>query len=256
MRRQNLFLPGRCCLDRPAARLRIAHLDAVDSTNAEARRRAIAGARGPLWISAARQTAGRGRRGRSWDTGAGNLAATLLLRPEAPPAAAAQLSFAAALAAADMAQRFAPQALVTVKWPNDVLGEGRKLAGILLESGDDNGFWLAIGIGVNLAHFPADTEFPATALAALGVTAPLPETALTVLAARFADWHDAWRENGFEALRDAWLARADRLGGRIRARLPREEQSGVFEGIDASGALLLGQGPGRVRAIAAAEVFW
>jgi BirA family biotin operon repressor/biotin-[acetyl-CoA-carboxylase] ligase len=143
-----------------------------------------------------------------------------------------------------------------VKWPNDVLGHERKLGGILLESGNDQGFWLAIGIGVNLAHFPPDTEFPATSLAALGVPPPQPDQALTILAARFAHWHDVWRTSGFEALRDAWLARADRLGGRIRARLPHEEQSGVFEGIDASGALLLGQGHGRVRAIAAAEIFW
>lgn len=232
------------------------HLDEVDSTNSEARHRAMADEPGPLWISAARQTAGRGRRGRRWDTAAGNLAATLLLRPEAPPAMAAQLSFAAALAVADTAQHFAPQAAVTVKWPNDVLGEGRKLAGILLESGNDCGFWLAIGIGMNLAHFPDGTEFPATSLAALGAAAPAPDAALGVLAGRFAHWHAIWREHGFAVLREAWLSRADHLGGPIRARLPQEEQSGVFEGIDASGALLLGQGPGRVRAISAAEVFW
>jgi BirA family biotin operon repressor/biotin-[acetyl-CoA-carboxylase] ligase len=234
----------------------LARFDELDSTNEEARRRAMAGEPGPLWISAARQTAGRGRRGRHWESGDGNLAATLLLRPEAPPALAAQLSFAAALAVADAAAHFAPRAAITVKWPNDVLGDGRKLAGILLESGNDHGFWLAIGIGMNLAHFPDGTEFPATSLAALGAEAPSPQDALAVLAGRFARWHEIWRESGFETLREAWLARADHLGGPIRARLPREEQSGVFEGIDASGALLLGQGPGRVRAIAAAEVFW
>jgi BirA family transcriptional regulator, biotin operon repressor / biotin---[acetyl-CoA-carboxylase] ligase len=231
-------------------------LEEIDSTNAEARRRAVAGESGPLWIAAARQTAGRGRRGRVWQTLAGNLSATLLLRPAAPPDAAAQLSFAAALAAADMAQHFAPGAAVTVKWPNDVLADGRKLAGILLESGNEDGFWLAIGIGVNLAHFPPDTEFPATSLATLGGSVPAPEQALIVLADRFAHWHAVWRTSGFEVLRDAWLARADRLGARIRARLPREEQCGVFEGIDASGALLLNQGHGRVRTIAAAEIFW
>jgi len=104
----------------------------LDSTNEEARRLAEAGETGPLWISAARQTAGRGRRGRAWDTPAGNLAATLLLWPQASQAVTGQLSFAAALAAAEMVQHFAPDAAVTVKWPNDVLAEGRKIAGILL----------------------------------------------------------------------------------------------------------------------------
>jgi len=227
-------------------------LDEVDSTNAEARRRAEAGEGGPLWITAARQIAGRGRRGRAWESGTGNLAATLLLRPEAPPAAAAQLSFAAALAVADTAAHFAPGAAISVKWPNDVLAGGRKLSGILLEAGDG---WLAIGIGINLAEHPAETEFPATSLAALGMTPPAPDAALTVLAAAFAHWLAVWRGQGFEPLRAAWLARAGGLGLPIRARLPHEERHGAFEGIDASGALLLREASG-VRAITAGEVFF
>jgi BirA family biotin operon repressor/biotin-[acetyl-CoA-carboxylase] ligase len=227
-------------------------LDEVDSTNAEARRRAEAGEGGPLWITAARQTAGRGRRGRVWDSGNGNLAATLLLRPQAPPAAAVQLSFAAALAVADTAAHFAPQAAITVKWPNDVLADGRKLSGILLEAGDG---WLAIGIGINLAEHPTETEFPATSLAALGMSPPSPESALTVLAARFGHWLAVWRGKGFEPLRAAWLARAGGLGLPIRARLPHEERHGAFEGIDATGALLLREASG-VRAITAGEVFF
>jgi BirA family biotin operon repressor/biotin-[acetyl-CoA-carboxylase] ligase len=230
--------------------------DEIDSTNEEARRLACKGEAGPLWIAAARQTAGRGRRGRRWETSSGNLAATLLLRPDTPPRDAAQLSFAAALAVADMAQHFAPDAAITLKWPNDVLAEGRKLGGILLESGNDHGFWLAIGVGVNLAHFPSGAEFPATSLAALGAAVPAPRDSLTVLTSHFAHWHAVWQAAGFAELRDAWLARADRLGEPIRARLPHEEQQGVFEGIDSSGALLLGQGDGRVRAIAAGDVFW
>lgn len=227
-------------------------LDEIDSTNSEARRRAEAGEAGPLWITAARQTAGRGRRGRIWQGADGNLAATLLLRPDASPAVAAQLSFAAALAVADLAAHFAPAAAVTVKWPNDVLVDGRKLSGILLEAGDA---WLAIGIGINLAEFPADTEFPATSLAALGVTPPTPDEALIVLAARFAHWLEVWRADGFAPLRAAWLARAGGLGAPIRARLPHEERHGAFEGIDATGALLLRE-PSGVRAITAGEVFF
>ncbi|HEY0265583.1 MAG TPA: biotin--[acetyl-CoA-carboxylase] ligase [Rhizomicrobium sp.] len=231
---------------------RLARHGELDSTNSEARRLAEAGEVGPVWITAERQTAGRGRRGRAWETGAGNLAATLLLRPDAPAAIIGQLSFAAALAVAEMAQHFAPDAAITVKWPNDVLAEGRKLAGILLEAGDG---WLAIGIGVNLAHFPEGTEFPAVSLAQLGVAPPSPAEALTVLAAHLAHWYDAWMQDGFDTVRAAWLERAQALGGPIRARLTHETRHGLFEGIDASGALLLNE-QGTVRAIAAGEVFF
>lgn len=223
--------------------------DLIDSTNSEARRLAEAGERGPLWITAVRQTAGRGRRGRAWEQGDGNLAATLLLQPAGD---FAQLSFAAALAVADMAQHFAPAAAITVKWPNDVLANGNKLAGILLESGPE---WLAIGIGVNLAGHPGGTEFPATSLAQLGIAVPSSDEALALLAARFAHWYDAWMKEGFNTLRMAWLARASGLGAPIRARLPHETRHGVFEGIDASGALLLNE-QGQVRAITAGEVFF
>jgi BirA family biotin operon repressor/biotin-[acetyl-CoA-carboxylase] ligase len=228
--------------------------EALDSTNSEARRLAQAGEPGPVWITAARQSAGRGRRGRMWEAGQGNLAATLLLRPQAPASVIGQLSFAAALATAEMAAHFAHYAVITVKWPNDVLADGRKLAGILLE-GNSNQGWLAIGIGVNLVSFPRGTEFPATSLAELGIAAPSSSEALTVLAARVAHWYDVWMSQGFESVRTAWLARAQQLGAPIRARLPNETREGVFEGIDAAGALLLNE-QGRVRAIAAGEVFF
>jgi BirA family biotin operon repressor/biotin-[acetyl-CoA-carboxylase] ligase len=224
----------------------------LDSTNSEARRLAEAGEPGPVWIIAEHQTAGRGRRGRVWDTASGNLAATLLLRPEAPAAVIGQLSFAAALAAAETASHFAAQAAITVKWPNDVLANGQKLAGILLESAPG---WLAIGIGINLSSYPSGTEFPATSLVQLGATPPTADAALTVLAARFAHWYALWMSEGFETLRAAWLARAGGLGLPIRARLPNETRTGVFEGIDGAGALLLNE-QGRVSAIAAGEVFF
>jgi BirA family biotin operon repressor/biotin-[acetyl-CoA-carboxylase] ligase len=228
----------------------------LDSTNSEARRLAEGGETGPLWITAERQTAGRGRRGRVWDSAPGNLAATLLLRPEAPAAIIGQLSFVAALAVAEMAAHFAPGAAITVKWPNDVLAEGRKLAGILLEAGHDSkGGWLAIGIGVNLASHPQGTEFPATSLAQLGIAPLAPDSALSVLAARFAHWYALWMSEGFETIRAAWLAWAGGLGLPIRARLPHETREGVFEGIDSAGALLLNE-QGQVRAIAAGEVFF
>ena len=137
--------------------------DEIDSTNAEARRRAEAGEIGPLWITAAVQTAGRGRRGRNWDTSRGNLAATLLLTTDCDPAKAAQLSFVAAFAIRRLAVRYVPESLVRFKWPNDVFVDGRKLSGILIESGraPSGALWMAIGMGVNLAHAPENVDRPA-----------------------------------------------------------------------------------------------
>jgi BirA family transcriptional regulator, biotin operon repressor / biotin---[acetyl-CoA-carboxylase] ligase len=233
--------------------------DVIDSTNEEARRLAAAGERGPIWLRADKQTAGRGRRGRVWESPPGNLAATLLISPDKPASECAQLSFVTAIAAADAASFFAPSADVKVKWPNDVLAGGKKLAGILLESASGTSAtptYLAIGIGMNLAHFPPDTEFPATSLAALGVAIPQPGAAVAQLAAQFAKWYDIWMTTGFSSIQDAWLARAAGLGTRIRARLTHEETSGVFEGIDHTGALILRESQDRTRTIAAGEVFF
>jgi len=233
--------------------------DVIDSTNEEAKRLASRGETGPIWISAARQTAGRGRRGRVWESPTGNLAATLLLRPGKPASDCAQLSFAAAVAACDALRDFAPAAELRVKWPNDVLAGGAKIAGILLESSGPAGeipAWLAIGIGINLAMHPDGTEFPATSLKAQGAAVPVPDDALLHLASHFARWFEVWRDDGFAAIRDAWLARAAGLGSRIRARLATGETSGVFEGIDESGALILREGAGQPRHIAAGEVFF
>lgn len=232
--------------------------DVIDSTNEEAKRLAAAGEPGPIWITAARQTAGRGRRGRVWESPTGNLAATLMLRPTRPAADCAQLSFAAAIAACDAIQGFVPAASVRVKWPNDVLADGRKICGILLESAGPAGeapAFLAIGIGINLAMHPEGTEFPATSLKALGAAVPAPDDALLPLAANFAHWFAVWQSGGFAAIRDAWLARAQGLGTRIRARLATGETAGVFEGIDGTGALILREAGG-VRHISAGEVFF
>ncbi len=225
----------------------------IDSTNEEARRLALGGERGPLWLSATRQTAGRGRQGRNWETPSGNLAATLLLQPSRPQSEWPQLSFVTAVAASDMAVSLAPHARIALKWPNDVLADHQKLAGILLENAHGA---LAIGIGVNLGHHPAGTEFPATSLAALGAEVPPAGEALTRLAAAFAKWYEVWSVQGFAGIRDAWLARAHGLGTRIRARLVKEERSGMFEGIDENGALLLNEGFGRVSVLPAADIFF
>lgn len=231
-------------------------LEEIDSTNAEARRRAEAGVTGPLWIAAKRQTAGRGRRGRSWETGEGNLAATLLLTTARPPADAAQVSFVAALAVAELADRYVAPGLVSLKWPNDPLIAGRKASGILVESGPSPaGLWVAVGIGVNLASAPAD--MPATSIAE-HMTAPPPQPldALNHLAGAFERWRSLWDSAGFSAIADAWTARAHGLGEACVARLGSETVEGVAEGLDPDGALRLRLGDGRIRRITAGDVFF
>jgi BirA family biotin operon repressor/biotin-[acetyl-CoA-carboxylase] ligase len=231
----------------------------VDSTNDEARRLAAIGERGPVWILSDEQTSGRGRRGRSWETPAGNFAATLLLRPTKTARECAQLSFVAALAVSDLVSACLPGAEIRVKWPNDVLAEGRKIAGILLESTAAPGErldWLAVGIGINLVRFPDHTEFPATSLNALGCHDLVPLDACTRLAGFWAQWYAEWEVNGFATIRDFWLSRAARLGAHIRARLAASEATGVFEGIDETGALILRESPTRTRRIAAGEIYF
>ena len=234
------------------------HYDVTDSTNNVARRLAAGGEQGPVWITASEQTAGRGRRGRAWASPAGNLLATLLIRPDRSLTECPQLSFVSALATADTVADLAPQADVRVKWPNDVLARGRKISGILLESASSGAepHFFAIGIGINLLHFPGDTEFPATSLAWLGEPVPAVDEALTQLAADFAKWYEIWRGRGFAPIREAWLARAAGLGGSIRVRLTNEETRGMFEGIDENGALILCEAQGGTRLIAAGDVFF
>jgi BirA family biotin operon repressor/biotin-[acetyl-CoA-carboxylase] ligase len=233
--------------------------DELDSTNAEARRRAEAGQGGPVWIAAARQTAGRGRRGRAWSSEAGNLAATLLTTTDLPPADAAQVSFVAALAAADLAETCLGAGAAQLKWPNDVLVFGKKAVGILVESSprDDGRLWLAVGIGVNLAHAPRDIDRPATAFAEhMAALPPAPLEALEILANRFEAWRALWATQGFSPIAKAWTARAHGLGARCEARLPNRTLCGLAEGLDGDGALRLRLDDGAVERITAGDVFF
>jgi BirA family biotin operon repressor/biotin-[acetyl-CoA-carboxylase] ligase len=233
-------------------------LDETDSTNAEARRRALAGERGPLWIAARRQTAGKGRRGRSWEGGEGNLHATLLLTTGRPAAEAAQLSFVAALAVCDLARAYVDPAKTRVKWPNDLMIGDAKAAGILLESGPapDGGLWVGVGVGVNLAYAPENVERPATRFADHAANVPDVAQALQGLAFAFAEWQAVWETQGFDAIAKAWTASAYRLGEPAQARLANETVSGVAEGLDADGALSLRLNDGTVRKISAGDVFF
>jgi len=239
------------------AGVQLAEFGEIDSTNEEARRRAEAGQPGPIWLRGDVQTKGRGRRGRDWVSPAGNLFATLLIRPAMSAPEAARLSFAAALSVADLLDAFVEPSRVKLKWPNDVQLDGGKVCGILLESSarsDGAVDWLAVGIGVNLANHPHLDE-PRTIALADVASPPSPSEALTHLAAAFAKWFAAYEAHGFAALREPWLARARGLGEPITVRLPREELHGTFAGIDEEGALVL-ETQGATRKITAGEVFF
>jgi BirA family biotin operon repressor/biotin-[acetyl-CoA-carboxylase] ligase len=202
------------------------------------------------WVIADRQTAGRGRRGRVWNDGTGNFMGSVLVRATGD---VQQLSFVAALALHDALSSLTGQPeRFALKWPNDVLLDGVKCSGILLERQRDA---LVVGIGVNLAHHPAGTERPATSLAAAGLPVPSPLALLDPLSAAFERSRSLWQAQGFFPLRDAWLARAAGVGRRVVARLGTEAPEGVFDGLAEDGALLLRLDDGQVRAIHAGEVF-
>ena len=238
------------------ASLRLLAYDSIDSTSDEAKRLAAEGAAAWTVVSARSQTAGRGRRQRAWVAPPGNLYMSVILRPPGPAAAVAQLGFAAALAVGDsLAALLSAPDRLRLKWPNDVLVDGRKIAGILLESAaqGDGVDWLVVGIGINVASHPEGTETPATSLAAAGASATA-ETVLEALLAAFHRWVECWEREGFEPLRRAWLERAQGLGQAIGVRLARESFTGRFAGLDGDGALLVETSAGR-RRVAAGEVF-
>ena len=215
-------------------------------------------AAGPVWILARRQTAGRGRRGRAWADPEGNFAATLLMRPQEPPERLALRSFVAALALHEALVALTGRGeAFALKWPNDVLLNGGKLAGILPETIPTPGaLHLVVGIGVNLRHAPAPEPGavpPVDLLSATGV-ALMPEDLLDHLAPAFARWEERLHSFGFAPLRDAFLRHAARLGQPILARTVTETHEGTFEGIDERGALVLTTARGRI-AVPAADVF-
>jgi BirA family biotin operon repressor/biotin-[acetyl-CoA-carboxylase] ligase len=204
-------------------------------------------------VRADRQTAGRGRRGRHWVSEAGNLFTSTLIRPQEGEGPRPQLSFVAALAMHDMAARFAARERLSLKWPNDVLLDGVKCTGILLEG---RGEAVILGIGVNLSHHPEGTERAATSFPAAGLPAPDPAKAAEALAAAFADRRRIWREQGFAPVRAAWLDRTlHREGDRMAARLPGETRTGRYAGLDEKGALRLRREDGRIDLIGSGEVF-
>lgn len=244
--------------------------DSVGSTNALALEHARAGDPGKLWVVSRKQESGRGRRGRAWATPEGNLAATLLVVTEGELRMAATLGFVAGLALADALDAVVPKGRIAValdgadagrnrfelKWPNDVLASGAKLAGILLESTllDGDRFAVAVGIGVNVAAHPEDLPYPATSLKALGATCDA-ETLFLALS-------DAWSANarlwadgrGLAAIRQRWLERAAGLGGEVAVRIDGDVVRGTFETIDEDCRFVIRESGGRMITVAAGDV--
>ncbi|MEO0943886.1 MAG: biotin--[acetyl-CoA-carboxylase] ligase [Pseudomonadota bacterium] len=236
-------------------------LDETDSTMAEARRRAPELA-GPTWIFAKRQTQPHGRRGRAWAHPDGNFAATLFLRPGGTAEQAALRSFTAAVALFYTLGMTTGQKGLTLKWPNDVLLNGGKVAGILLESSARAGGvdWLAIGIGINLVEAPPTDAVEPGAVPPVSVKGVVgkvetAEDTLFWLASHYADHERIFTEFGFDPIRRLWLRHAARLGEVITARTARDSLSGTFETVDEVGQLVLRTAKGQV-AIPAADVFF
>lgn len=237
-------------------------LDQAGSTNDVARGLAETGdARDLLVVTARTQTAGRGRRGRTWVSPAGNLHASLLIRQEGPLARAAELGFAAAAALAAALGDLVPAASFRCKWPNDVMAAAgpdhprAKICGMLLDGAGDG--WLVLGLGVNVAAAPPPDQVmqPATALADLGWSGG-PEPVLAQFCRRFGPLLAAWRAEGFAPVRRAWLDRALGLGETAVVRLETETLTGRFSALDDDGALVLDQGPAGCRRILAGDVFF
>jgi BirA family biotin operon repressor/biotin-[acetyl-CoA-carboxylase] ligase len=258
-----LATPTKSSPDSPAAPilppgLRLLDYDRLGSSNDEAKRLARNGTEHGTIVWARCQDAGHGRRGRAWVSPEGNLAASFILRPDCPPAVAAQLGFVAALALGEaIAPRLPAPASLRYKWPNDVLIDGRKLSGILLESetgAAGNLSWIVVGIGVNVFDHPRETEMPATSLRDAGCIGIDAGALLGLLALSLLSWYETWQRDGFAAVRDSWLRRAVRLGETITVRLPHETIAGRFAGLDNGGSLVL-EGAGWSRLITAGDIF-
>lgn len=248
-----------------AQNYRLEAFDSIGSTNAEALERARAGERGPLWLVTDQQTAGRGRRQRAWVSPRGNLAATIVETLNVQPSVAATLGFAAGLALEAALQAISVEyrmrsggtanSTFLLKWPNDVLANGEKLSGILLEAETIDGkLAVAVGMGTNVVSAPEGTPYPATSLAALGITASADDLFMA-LSDSWAEHRGIWDDGrGFPEIRRLWLERAAGLGEAVSIQSGGTSVEGIFDTIDETGCLIIASRDGKRTPIAAGDV--
>lgn len=255
-----------------AAGYRVAGFDAVGSTNTEALAAAAAGDPGGIWFATLQQTSGRGRRGRAWLSVPGNLAASLLIVPAAKPDVVATLGFVAGVALNVGLSKILPNGMVRVgidgadgadgrsrvalKWPNDVLADGAKLAGILLESTrtPNNTQAIVIGIGVNVVAAPQDLPYPATSLREMGVTLSAEEV-FEALSEAWVDVFGLWEDGaGVGAVLELWRQSAAGMGAPVAVTQDGVVRRGIFETIDSAGRLIMRDDEGARIAITAGDV--
>ena len=237
--------------------------DVLDSTNEEAKRLAGGGASHGAVIWAKRQNSGKGRMGREWISAEGNLFVSILLSPECDLATCSQLSFVAAVAGAETLAGIVPgDEDISCKWPNDILLNGKKLGGILLESfttADEHGRdkqWVVVGVGINVDSFPEHVMFPATCLREAGVEIISAKIVLSRFVYNFIHQYDAWVKGGFKPVQREWSKRAYRLGHAVEVLMGDKKIEGVFDGIDAAGRLLVRAESGAITGISAGDVFF
>jgi BirA family biotin operon repressor/biotin-[acetyl-CoA-carboxylase] ligase len=230
---------------------------ALDSTSTTLKQRAEAGESEGLAIQALRQSAGRGRQGRGWESAPGNLYLSALLRPDVPLREAPQWSFVAAVALVETLMPLLPEAAQpSLKWPNDVLLRGGKLAGILVETGitaDHALDWICIGIGVNITNKPNLPDRATACLAEYSPSPPAPQALATVLLQQLAHWHETRLRQGFGPIRDAWLRYGPAMGAAVSVKRDGALLQGAFAGLSPEGALKLAKGR-EVQLILAGEI--
>jgi BirA family biotin operon repressor/biotin-[acetyl-CoA-carboxylase] ligase len=238
---------------------RLTRHEQLASTNDEALRRARGGDKGRLWVVAGMQSGGRGRNGRIWSSPPGNLYASLLLIDPAPARQAAELGFVVSIALARaLRELLGGDPRLAIKWPNDVLFDGAKLAGILLESASlpDGRFACVAGIGVNCNSHPKDTLYKTTDLGVILGKTSGPETLFEPLSAQMVYWLDVWEQGkNFSAIRENWLSLAAGIGGPVKVTRPSGPLDGVFRTIDKTGRLIVDCGAGEAVAVDAGDVF-
>ncbi len=234
-------------------------LEKVDSTNSEARRRAEMGASAGTIVQALEQTRGRGSRGRQWTSPKGNLYFSIILNPNCSVSKCLEFTFITSVAMCDaLAAKVSPMTEVSVKWPNDVLINRRKVSGILLESANNpNGLlkWLIVGIGLNVVSFPKNTEYPATSLEFEGTMDSVRDNTLELFLRHFKRWIDVWENEGFSSIRQEWLSRAIGLGQQVRVKISENQYEGKFIDLGSNGSLILEIAPGETVSVLTGDVF-